>query len=257
MLDSYIVWNGVNSNTLGLIVKKEPNFNKPRRKHKSFSLDARNGDIFSFDDAWENVIQEYVLFADLKTLGVSISDECHQIARWLHSANGYVELSDSYDTTHYRLACLVDEVSIENHLNEFITVTVRFNCRPECFLNSGKTAIVATEFPFSVTNPTGFPAYPRISVNKPSSGDVNLRIGTSSTGSQNGYVIAGDGKSYIYINCDERFVSDSSSYGTYQKFESSVVFPMLSRGTNYINFSTSSGAVTASKIWIYPNWWEL
>lgn len=261
MLDSYIIWNSINSQSLGLILKKEPNYNKPRRKHKVFSIDARNGDVFDIDDAWENVIQEYVLFADLKTLNVSIADECHAIASWLHSTNGYAELRDSYDTTHFRLACLVDEINIENHLNEYITVTVRFNCRPECFLNSGKTGVIATSFPFQITNPTSFSARPKMTITRQSgSKDSYMMIGGSTSSahvSEYGTLIAGTGYSTIYVDCDKRQVSSGSSYSNYIKFESSTLFPMLGKGNNYISFSTNSTYDIPSRVQIYPYWWEL
>lgn len=138
MLDSYIVWNGVSSASFGLYVKKEPNFNKPRRKCQVFPADGRNGDIVMMQDFWENTVQEYTLFLRPELLNSDIAQLSHQIANWLHSADDYAELSDSYDSDHFRLAYFIDEINIENHLNEFGTISIRFNCRPENFLNIGK-----------------------------------------------------------------------------------------------------------------------
>ena len=250
MLDSYIKWNNTRSDSLGLIIKKEPNFNKPKRRYQSYSQEAKNGDFVLMDNAWENVIQEYQLFIDMNQVNVSLAEECHLIANWLHSTDDYAELTDSYDTTHYRMAYMVDEIKIENHLNEFATATVRFNCRPEYYLNSGKTATDYTTFPISITNPTQYDSYPLIKITKTSSGDVGLKFNNSQT------IVTGDGKSTVYIDCDKRSVSTSSA-GTsnFIKFTASNIFPKLKAGSNSITITEGSDLIT--KITITPRWWEL
>lgn len=61
------------------------------------------------------------------------------IMEWLNSADGYAELSDTYDTQHYREAVFVDATDIANSWNEYGRAIVSFRCRPERYLISGQS----------------------------------------------------------------------------------------------------------------------
>lgn len=57
-----------------------------------------------------------------------------EIMEWLNSADGYAELSDSFDPDHYRKAVFVDATDIQNSWNHYGRAVVSFHCRPERFL---------------------------------------------------------------------------------------------------------------------------
>lgn len=57
-----------------------------------------------------------------------------EIMEWLNSADGYAELTDSFDPEHYHEAVFVDSTDIQNSWNHYGRTVVSFRCRPERFL---------------------------------------------------------------------------------------------------------------------------
>ena len=62
-MNGVISWNGKRSDQFGVAVEKFPTYQKPERKRETFSVPGRNGDIVLMQDAWENITQEYEIFA--------------------------------------------------------------------------------------------------------------------------------------------------------------------------------------------------
>ena len=60
------------------------------------------------------------------------------IMEWLNSADGYTELTDTYDPQHYYEAVFVDGPEIANSWNKHGRTVISFRCRPERFLRSGQ-----------------------------------------------------------------------------------------------------------------------
>ncbi len=86
------------------------------------------------------------------------------IMEWLNSADGYAELSDTYDTQHYREAVFVEATDIANSWNKFGRAVVSFRCRPERFLSGYKNMTVSfTNGQAVINNPTNHIAKPMIS----------------------------------------------------------------------------------------------
>lgn len=91
------------------------------------------------------------------------------IMEWLNSADGYAELSDTYDTKHYREAVFVEATDIENSWNKIGRAVVSFRCRPERFL-VGYDSItpsfvtVSTYKQAPLANPTNHRAKPIIKI---------------------------------------------------------------------------------------------
>lgn len=64
------------------------------------------------------------------------------IMEWLHSADEYAELTDTYDPEHYYEAVFVDGTEIANSWNKYGRAVVSFRCRPERFLSAYKRIIL-------------------------------------------------------------------------------------------------------------------
>ena len=58
-----ITWNNVTSDSLGIFVEAAPFYVKPKRKVDVYSVPGRSGDIIRPQDAWDNVDQDYEIFA--------------------------------------------------------------------------------------------------------------------------------------------------------------------------------------------------
>lgn len=84
----------------------------------------------------------YPVTISVKIVNNDIDAVWTDIMEWLHSADGYAELSDTYDTTHYREAVFVDATDISNSWNEHGRAVVSFRCRPERFLTGYRNVSV-------------------------------------------------------------------------------------------------------------------
>ena len=145
-----ITWNGVSSDTIGVIVEKIPNRYVPTRRFSPQQVAGRNGNILLVDKAFPNVEQEYEVYLSAESHGLpSVARACSE---WLMGPDGYCRLTDSYDTTVYREAFLMGGFDIENILNKFGRCTITFSCKPQKYLLTGDTPI---EIPAGITTYTG------------------------------------------------------------------------------------------------------
>lgn len=126
-------FNGHTSNEFGIRIERMPVLNRPARKFRAASVPGRNGNIYEFEDAWEEIIQPYEIFAGGMNNGDAVPSFTN-IMEWLHSANGYAVLSDTYDSTHYRMAAFVDSADIESQWHTWGRTVINFRCRPEHYL---------------------------------------------------------------------------------------------------------------------------
>lgn len=230
-----ITWNGTTSNSLGIFVEKYPNRVKPAKKVEIVSVPGRNGDLVFETDAYENVPQEYDVF-----ISENRPANAADIATWLYAPKGYHRLTDSYDTTHFRLAYYAGETNVENIFNRFGRATLSFICKPQRLLNSGETVTTRT-VAGNINNPTAFESLPLIKIT--GSGTVNLNIG--------GQVVK-----VVIDNGDITLDSETqNAYKGTTNLNAKVTgaFPKLYAGTNAISWS--GGTVT--KVEITPRWWEL
>ena len=134
-----ITWNGVSSDTIGVIVERIPNRYIPARRISPQQVAGRNGNILLVDKAFPNVEQEYEVYLSAESQGLpSVARAC---AEWLMGPDGYCRLTDSYDTTVYREAFLMGGFDLENILNKFGRCTITFSCKPQKFLLTGDTPV--------------------------------------------------------------------------------------------------------------------
>lgn len=125
-------------NVLPCTIERFPTIRKPARKYRRFNIPGRNGDLFFQENAYENVIQEYQVYAGSDQQGVQVP--WYQMAKLLY-LDGYQTLQDTYDGDHFRKAVFNGPIDIENAWNTHGRATLEFDCRPERFLQSGKQAI--------------------------------------------------------------------------------------------------------------------
>lgn len=144
-------FNGHTSDEFGIRIERMPVLNRPARKFRAASVPGRNGNIYEFEDAWEEIIQPYEIFAGGMNNGDAVSSFA-DIMEWLHSANGYAVLSDTYDSTHYRMAAFVDSADIESMWHTWGRMVVNFRCRPERYLTGQTSAITSGTVINNTTN---------------------------------------------------------------------------------------------------------
>ena len=130
-----ITFNGVSSESLGLKVWTFPNYEVPEKEIQMIHVPGRSGDIVIDLDSYKNVERSYQV--SLYDKNKSFAELGRILSGWLHSANGYAILSDSYEAGFYRMALYNEEVSYTNMLNQALTATIVFNCKPQRYVGTG------------------------------------------------------------------------------------------------------------------------
>ena len=190
MANGVITWNGVASDTLGIVVSKVPSLNRPQRKYNSYSVPGRNGDIVVMQDAYAEYEQEYEIFA---LDGAQV--DARTIVDWLYQ-DGWCKLSDDWEPGYYRMAYFVGPLDIEPIISEAAVCTITFRCRPQRFIVQDDVSVVSGD---TLTNPTNHTALPLITLTGSGGGPRSLldMIGKSmSTSSQ----VIGSREMYTLIN---------------------------------------------------------
>lgn len=156
-------WNGQSSADFGIYIENRHTMNRSQRKFEATSVHGRNGNIYEMQTAWEEVIVSYDIFVGDET-SADIVAPYTDIMEWLNSADGYAELTDTYDPDHYRQAVFVDAVTIEpvnTHSNWYALgqASISFRCRPERYI---VTDLIPVDDIYSIDNETNHIAYPEI-----------------------------------------------------------------------------------------------
>lgn len=257
-----ITWNGVSSDTIGVIVERIPNRYVPTRRFSPQQVAGRNGNILLVDKSFPNVEQEYEVYLSAESQGLpSVARAC---AEWLMGPDGYCRLQDSYDTTVYREAFLMGGYDLENILNKFGRCTITFSCKPQKYLLTGDTPI---SIPAGPTTYTGdvvqFDGVTGASITSlsttispiqdlhgysspwPAGGGVNKYPNCVINGSQNGLIVSHDAG-------NERYNISAGTVLGYAQIISGETFT-LSAGTYYWHVDYSSGSVLAG---LAPQLWS-
>lgn len=161
-------FGGINCESMGMIVEKYPDRVFPQRKQTVYSVTGRSGDLIVDEDAYTNVVQEYVVFVKGGTVG--LQTRLSAIASWLLGTAGYRKLTDTYDPSIYRLARVANAVDFLNSLNRFGKATIEFDCQPQRFPTTDEVltgSFSLNNSPLILTYPSGsglLPAYPVVEI---------------------------------------------------------------------------------------------
>lgn len=157
---STFTFNGHKCDEFGIYISKKPNINRSQRKFQSASVAGRNGNIYQFQDAWDEVVVTYDIFAGGYEQGDAPRDFT-AIMEWLNSADDYARLEDSFDEDHYRMAVFVDATNIEQKWYSTGQAQIKFRCKPQHYLVG---EVVSVEGGDTITNPTNHTALPIITM---------------------------------------------------------------------------------------------
>lgn len=241
-----VVYNGVSSEEMGIVVEHPPKYSFPQRDFEVTHVPGRNGDVVFDTGSYQNVPREYEIA--IGDENKDFTPQANLISEWLHSSRGYARLEDTYEPEYYRLAMYQEEGEIENLLQHMGRITVKFNCKPQRFLKSGDVTIAFNQNNSLLVNPTKFPSRPIIKVFGSGSGVLNVNN-------------VATGKHYkVDISAINEFVViDSDIMDAYKGTENknstislSSGFPMLDKDLNRISWS---GGIT--RVEVQAKWWTL
>lgn len=243
MPNHYITFNGITSTSVGVkAVEYYPPLNRPRRKFSKQEVPGRTGDIIAMQDAWEDYEQQYEIYAGTGASG-NAPTVYKDIMAWLHGANGYARLEDTYDTSVYRMAYFAGPTDVENVLNRFGKATITFVCKGKRWLKSGETATTISTSGGTISNPTSFAAEPSIKLYG-TSGTATVTVGGT-------LVTLPEMENGLVLDCEQMTVTDYNG----DPSNSSMAlgqFPKLTAGTNSISWT---GTITSVEI--TPRWFEI
>lgn len=165
-----IIFNGVKSDDLGVIVEHYPRVVFPEKKISSFEIPGRNGKEVIDYGVFSNYEQQYDVFFDVKKQG-GLNAAIPQIASWLLGENGYLRLEDSYFPDFYREAIVVNGHEFLSYFHEYGRGTITFNCKPERYYKIGERELTVLNGE-TLYNPSGFRSYPIYQLNNSQSSIV-------------------------------------------------------------------------------------
>lgn len=236
-----IVYGGVDSSNYGIVVGESPAFERPNRKQTIIQVPGRNGSVLFQENAWEDVTRTYSVWLDEdiannKTLADKVND--YQAA--LNSLTGYQELTDNFEPDVYRLAYYSGGDSFTNEMTQYGRANLRFVCRPERFLITGKDA-VKVDNGDTLTNPTLFASKPLIHI-EASNETISVSIG--------GKTIIAEVTDYINIDCERMNAYRLPVENRNDKISGS--FPTIPSGSNTIGITGNY-----TKVEITPNYFTI
>lgn len=232
---NYLTWNGKDFRDFGVYISGQGTFSAPARAYNIRSVAGRNGDIITNEKRLENINVSYKAF-----IYTNFDANIRDLRNYLLANIGYKELTDSYHTDEFRMAMYAEnfepEVTSKNDAGEF---TLTFNCKPQRFLNSGKT-VTALTADGTIVNPTLFASQPLLRVY----GDGVLGINSQSI------TIAGSDV-YTDIDCEMMDAYKGTANKNHTIRLSDYNFPTLTAGTNNISLSG------ITRVEITPRWWRV
>lgn len=236
-----ITWNGVTSDSIGVIVERMPDRFLPARRFAPHAVPGRNGDVLIVDESFPNIDQVYEVYLSGESRG-GMPEVAHAAAAWLTGPKDYAELSDSYEPGGFRRAFFAEGFNIENVLNQFGRCEITFSCAPQFFLDSGRSARSMTvDATNTLTNPTAYTAHPRIYVYGSGTITVGDRVLT----------VLDNSAGWIIVDCEKMDATRYSNGTSANKWISCLEFPELAPGDNDV---VISGFRTVNLV---PNWWKL
>lgn len=235
-----LTFNGVNSDSLGVIVERYPARVIPERIVETVRVPGRNGTL-TRTEGFANVQQDYDVYLSAEASGLPSASAA--MAAWLMAPEGYQRLEDSYNSGVYRMARIINNADLANFYNKFGRTILSFDCLPQRWLTTGETATTYTT-DSTITNPTSFTALPLVEID--GSGDIEFSLGGFTVGIAN---LSGT----ITLDCEAQ-----NAYDGADNMNSSVTladgeFPKLSPGANSLTITSG----TVNSVTITPRWWEI
>lgn len=158
-----LTFDGINSLDYGIYITGESVYDVPERDVEPIEIAGRNGDYLLDKGRWKNIDVTY----HCGCFGADQSEFASKIRTFrnlLASKRGYKRITDTYNTTEYRMGTLVNPVEVDSvsykRAGEF---DLTFNCKPQRYLTSGETASTVANNG-TLTNPTAYDASPLLAV---------------------------------------------------------------------------------------------
>lgn len=236
---------GVSSETLGLIITGADTYNIPNRRFDSIKIPGRSGNLIQDDGAFQNIDITY--HAAVVTEGKGGANSAlAALSTALMQYPGYQILRDTYHPGTYRRAVVKDIISVRAYRPQSgapyraAAFDIIFNCMPQRYRDDGE---VAQAIGTTLTNPTGLPSAPLITV---TSGAGNIIIGAQELTVLSGATLP------LIIDCETMDAYTVTTEG--KSNQNAFVILPIQDVRIYAGETTTSGSVSGT---IAPKWYEI
>ncbi len=239
-----LTFHGKTSSSYGMIVSGAGTFNPAEPDKTAYSVPGRNGDIIQDNHRFKNIDVTYPAF-----IAKQFQSQVQNIRSWIYGSGteSYAELTDNFDTTHFRYA-IGKSVNFEPVWeNTAANMSITFNCKPQRFLTSG-TSYSMISSGGTLANPTQFTSKPIIQVRGVTNG-ATITFSNAGMGVTGTMTATDDEAGIVFIDCEKMCIYDSGDNMRNGLF-SGDFFEILP-GTTTV---THSGF---TYVRIAPWWWEL
>lgn len=223
-------------------VQRRPDQQIPARRVKTFTVPGRSGALHQTENVWDPITRTYDCYFHGKQ---PMPAQAHAIKAWLCADPCLRKLQDVYDPEYYYWATCLNAAQIENHLNRYGVLTLKFECDPRAFLVSGDEPVTFGAHGV-LHNPTSFAAKPMITVY--GSGSGNVYVGGTT-------VEIKAIEDQITLDCDLMDAYRAVGDGAKENMNGAISapeFPELAPGKSSVMWD---GGISALEI--IPRWWML
>lgn len=206
----------------GVYITGSGTFGSPEKEVTTYAVPGRNGLVLGSTARLENIQVTYPCF-----IYTNFDQNMRDLRSFLLSREGYVRITDDYDTTHFRKgffeAGISPDMTAKLDAGQFDLV---FNCMPQRWLLGGETThnIDPTERPVVYwINLTRFPAYPLIRIYGYGTLDTSYWDSGQGQAVSVKIVVAQHSEAYVDVDCETMQVycgnKNMSQYVDFQRTE--------------------------------------
>lgn len=225
MTSPYIVYNGVDSREMGVLIEQLPDLHRPPRNVALTQVPGANGRAVRDDGTYDL----YTTSMTVNCFGVPLRN----VYAWL-TGEGWLMTSDEPNRRIYvQMHSQIKDTRHRFAGECYDSLLLTLYCQPYRYFSPDADAVTLDESPGQVDNPGTAPSQPRIIVT--GTGDISLMIG---------------GTQLDFEGLEDGIVVDSEAMECYTLDFSGLLnrkadiddFPVLQPGVNYVQWT---GAVTS------------
>lgn len=233
---NFFVYDGKNSQDLGLLISGEKTYNSPSRDVTTVSIPGRSGDLIIDNGRYNNIEVSYTV-----SFRKDVPEKTRALKAWLLSSAGYRRLEDTYQPEYFRLAAISNATAFEISINRYGTAELIFNCNPFLFSKGGEQTVSIPASGGRIYNPEYFESQPIITVYGNGNGVLSVNNINYNLSDIDGYVTINSDVGLVYKGTENK--NSTVNF---------IEFPTLQVGENIIDWT---GGIT--KVEIIPRWCTL
>ena len=229
---AWIIFNGVDSRDLGVLIEQLPDFHRPKRSVTYTPVSGRDGRLGVDEgayDVYQTTLRVNCFGVPVKTVYAWLSGRGWMTTSLEPDRKVMVDLYMQAGDTHYRRADggVLDTISISAY------------CQPYRYFLPDAAADAITSTPYTINNPGTAPCRPRLTIL--GTGDVTVMIGTE-------YFMEFEGLSGgVIVDCEMMECMSLDETQLLNSIASIDEFPVLKPGRNAVSWTGSISKITVEK----------